>query len=251
MFGRLSTQARRGRVTAASGLVLDNHHRDLSGGGLRAAIFGVSDGLVSNVSLILGSNGAHVGGQFIRLAGIAGLLGGAFSMAAGEYVSMRAQREAFEHELEVERRELAENPIGEQKELETIYVRRGVDPGLAQEMSREIMADPDVALVTHAHEELGIDPAAFGSPIEAAVSSFVAFTLGAFVPLAPFLTGRSSGLVVGLAVGLTGLAALGVGFSLAHFTGRSHLRSALRSLLICAAAGSITFGVGSLIGVAH
>jgi len=243
--GRPTGHARRGAVT------VPEHHRDLSSGGLRAAVFGASDGLVSNVSLILGSDGARVAGDVLRIAGIAGLLGGAFSMAAGEYVSMRAQREAFEHEIEIERRELHDNPEGEQRELEGIYIRRGVAPAVARELSAEIMSDPDVALVTHAHEELGVDPAALGSPVKAALSSFVAFAVGAFVPLAPFLGGERSGVTVGLAIGLTGLGACVVGISIAYFTSRPKLFSAGRSLLICALAGGITYLVGSLIGIAR
>jgi VIT1/CCC1 family predicted Fe2+/Mn2+ transporter len=147
------------------------HHRDLRGGGFRAAIFGVSDGLVSNVSLVLGIAGAHPATGVIRLAGLAGLLGGAFSMSAGEWVSMRGQQEALERELDIERLELHNHPDAEHRELELIYVQRGVSPEVAHRVVQELMSSPESALSTHAREELGIDPSALGSPIQAAVSA--------------------------------------------------------------------------------
>src|SRR5665213_2773686 len=208
------------------------HHRDLRGGGFRAAIFGVSDGLVSNVSLVLGIAGAHPTTGVIRLAGLAGLMGGAFSMAAGEYVSMRGQQEALERELEL------------------IYLQRGVSPEVAHRVVVELMASPESALSTHAREELGIDPSALGSPIQASIASFVTFAIGAFIPLAPFLSGSSRSTAVLVSIALAGLAALTVGVVLAHFTGRSRLYSSFRSLGICAAAGGVTYLVVSLIGVA-
>jgi VIT1/CCC1 family predicted Fe2+/Mn2+ transporter len=225
------------------------HHRDLRGGGLRASIFGVSDGLVSNVSLILGTSGAHPGPGIVRLAGFAGLFGGAFSMAAGEYVSMRGQREALERELDLERRELAQHPAAERKELEHIYRQRGVTSEVAAMLAHELMADPETALVTHAREELGIDTKALGSPVQAATSSFVAFGVGAFVPLIPFLTGASGTKAMLATIVLGGISAIVIGAGLAHFTSRSWWFSAARSLLICAAAGAITYGIGSAIGV--
>ncbi len=229
---------------------VEHVHRDVRGGGLRASIFGVTDGLVSNVSLVLGTAAAHPGHGFVRLAGIAGLLGGAFSMAAGEYISMQAQREAMQRELAVEAEEIRRRPASEQRELERLYVRRGIPPDVAARLARELMADPEVALETHAREELGIDPNALGSPWVAAGSSFVTFALGALVPLAPFLTGSSGNAEVLAAVVLAALAALVVGAILSRVTVRGWLFSALRSLGICAAAGAVTYGVGSAIGVA-
>jgi VIT1/CCC1 family predicted Fe2+/Mn2+ transporter len=226
------------------------HHRDLRGGGFRAAIFGVSDGLVSNVSLVLGIAGAHPAIGVIRLAGLAGLMGGAFSMAAGEYVSMRGQQEALERELDIERLELRNHPDAEKRELELIYVQRGVSPEVAHRVVAELMASPESALSTHAREELGIDPSALGSPVQASLASFLTFAIGAFVPLSPFLSGSSTSTAVLASVALAGLAALLVGVVLAHFTGRSKLYSSTRSLAICAAAGGVTYLVGSLIGVA-
>jgi VIT1/CCC1 family predicted Fe2+/Mn2+ transporter len=225
-------------------------HRDLRSGGLRATIFGVSDGLVSNVSLVLGTAGAHPGGAFIRLAGLAGLLGGSFSMAAGEYVSMRAQQEAFQRELEIERQEIKTNPGAETSELSQIYVERGMTRAVADQAAEEVMADPETALDEHAREELGIDPSHLGSPIRAGLSSFASFAVGALLPLIPYLGGHGGGSAVFVAIALTGIGALLVGALLSLVTERPAVTSALRSLLICAAAGAATYGIGAAIGVA-
>lgn len=226
----------------------EQHHRDISGGGARAAVFGISDGLVSNTSLVLGIAGATAAAGVVRLAGLAGLLGGAFSMAAGEYISMRAQQELFQREIEVERRELERRPEGEMRELVHLYEARGLPPELARQVAREMMATPEVALETHAREELGIDPSSTGKPLQAAVSSFVTFSIGAFMPLLPFLFMHGSTATL-WAVALAGVSALVVGAFLAFFTGRKWWFSAVRQLLICAAAGAVTYGVGSAIGV--
>src|SRR5688500_18344038 len=171
-----------------------HHHRDVSGGSARAAVFGVSDGLVTNVSLILGVAGAVADSSpgFVRLAGLAGLVAGAFSMAAGEYVSMRAQRELLERELELERREIRRRPETERRELAAIYRSRGVQPDTADELAREMMRDPELALETHAREELGIDPGSLGSPVGAAVWSFLAFAVGGVIPLLPWFFTRGA-----------------------------------------------------------
>jgi VIT1/CCC1 family predicted Fe2+/Mn2+ transporter len=212
-------------------------HSDMRSGGLRASIFGVSDGLVSNVSLVLGTSRAPPGGGFVRLAGLAGLFGGSFSMTAGEYVSMRAQREVFEHQLDLERGELEGLPESERLELERIYVRRGVSPKVVATFARELMADPQTALDTHAREELGIDPNALGSPIKAGLASFLTFGVAAFVPLAAFLGGSSGSRTLFISIGCAGGLALVVGAVLSIFTARPWYWSALRSLLICAVAG--------------
>jgi len=226
----------------------DHHHRSLQGGGARAAVFGVSDGLVTNVSLILGMAGAHPGGSVVRLAGLAGLIAGAFSMAAGEYVSMRAQTELLERELALERHEIRHRPEGERRELVKIYTDRGIDAALAGRIADEVMRDPELALETHAREELGITPGALGSPVQAAVSSFLTFALGALVPLVPWLV--ASGLAAEVAsVVVGGVAALGVGMALAVFTQRSWWWSAVRQLLISAVAAAVTFGIGHVVGV--
>ncbi len=147
----------------------------------------MSDGLVTNVSLILGIAGAHPAAGIVRLAGLAVLIGGAFSMAAGEYTSMRAQRELLERELDLERHEITHRPEGERRELVRIYEDRGVQPFVANRLAEEMMRTPELALETHAREELGISPGALGSPVQAASASFATFALGAFFPLLPWL----------------------------------------------------------------
>ena len=224
-----------------------HHHRDVRGGGARAAVFGISDGLVTNVSLVLGIAGANPGGPIVRLAGVAGLVAGSFSMAAGEYLSMTAQRELMERELEVERRSLRRSPEGEAAELKGVYVRRGIDPTVATEMVNEVHQDPDLALETHAREELGISVQSLGSPWQAAAASFVTFALGAFIPLAPWLF-TSGTVAIVLSVVLGAVASLVVGLVLARFTERPVVASALRQLAVTAVAAAVTFGVGKAIG---
>ena len=217
-------------------------------GGYRAAVFGVSDGLVSNVALILGVAGASSGQELVRIAGLAGLVAGAVSMAAGEYVSMQAQRELLERELEMERREHARNPEHEVEELAEIYESRGMDPDMAREMATNIMEDPEKALEVHAREEMGIDPNELGNPVFAATSSFIAFAIGAVLPLLPwFFTGGNGAIVGSILLGVAG--AVLVGGALALATNRSILRGSLRQLVIAAAAAAITFGIGSAVGV--
>ncbi|HVT41544.1 MAG TPA: VIT1/CCC1 transporter family protein [Acidimicrobiales bacterium] len=224
-----------------------HHHRDVRGGGARAAVFGISDGLVTNVSLVLGMAGANPGGAIVRLAGVAGLVAGSFSMAAGEYLSMTAQRELMQRELEVERRSLRHSPEGEAAELRGIYVRRGIDPTVASDMVNEVMQDPDLALETHAREELGISVQGLGSPWQAAAASFVTFAIGAFIPLAPWLFTSGTTAIV-LSVVLGAIAAVTVGVVQARFTERPVLASALRQLAVTAVAAAVTFGVGKAIG---
>jgi len=225
-----------------------HRHRDLQGGEARAAIFGVSDGLVSNVALILGIAGASTDGSLVRLAGVSGLLAGALSMAAGEWVSVRAHNELVERELEIERKSLEENPIAETRELAAIYRERGLKPEAAEALAEEIMADLEIALDVHAREELGVDPEGAGSPLGVAVASFVAFTFGAFVPLAPWLLAEGTGAVIAsVVVGL--IAAAVVGVAIAIFTERSKVRTAARQVLVAAGAAGATFLIGSLLGV--
>ncbi len=228
-------------------MAADHRHRDVQGGGARAAVFGVSDGLVSNIALILGMAGAHAAVGTVRLAGVAGLVAGAFSMAAGEYISMRAQSELMQRELDVERQAIRHDPEDERRELAAIYESRGIDAAMANELSVKMMRDPDLALETHAREELGFDPARIGNPLQAAASSFVAFAVGAFIPLIPWLF--SSGTTATLwSVALGATAAFAVGAALAHFTGRSWLWSAGRQLLISGVAAAVTYSIGHLIG---
>ncbi len=227
---------------------MEHTHRDMRGGGLRAAVFGVSDGLVSNVSLVLGTAGAHPGAGIVRLAGLAGLFGGSFSMAAGEYISMRVQKEAFERELHVEKEEIETQPESERAELAYLYESRGLDTATAEKIADTLMADPRVALETHAREELGLDPTALGSPIQAAFFSFVTFAIGALIPLAAFLGGSSGSGAILIAIAATAVSALIVGGALSFLTNRSIVVSAMRSLLVCAVAGAITYGIGAAVG---
>jgi VIT1/CCC1 family predicted Fe2+/Mn2+ transporter len=211
-------------------------------------VFGVADGLVTNVSLILGFAGANATPSVVRLAGISLMIAGAFSMASGEWTSMSAQRELLERELAMESHEIRHRPEGERRELVGIYEKRGVDPGVARTLADEMMRTPELALETHAREELGIDPAALGRPVQAAVSSFLTFGVGALVPLIPWFFARGTGAVVA-SVTVSVLAALGVGAALAAFTRRSWWRSAARQLLMTALPAAVTFGVGSLVGI--
>lgn len=222
-------------------------HKGSRGGTLRAAVFGMNDGLVSNFSLIMGVAGAEPERGVLLLTGIAGMLAGAFSMAAGEYVSVRSQRELYEHEIEKEREELEATPEEEARELALIYRAKGLPREEAERLGRAIVENPESALDTLAREELGLDPGELGSPWGAAGSSFVAFVAGAVVPLFPFffLAGRP-GLL--LSAGLSGLALLAVGALLAFFSGRSPTRGALRMLLIGAGVAAVTNGVGRLVG---
>ena len=226
----------------------EHHHRRVQGGAARAAVFGVSDGLVSNVSLILGVAGANTSSGVVRLAGLAGLVGGAFSMASGEYVSMKAQTELLQRELDMERIEITRRPESERRELAQIYRNRGIDPALADDLATEMHRDPDLALETHAREELGIDPAELGSPVHAAVSSFGAFAGGAVLPLIPWLFAGGNGAILASVV-IGALAALAVGAALARFTGRPTLRLAARQLAFAAAAAGVAFLVGNAVGV--
>jgi vacuolar iron transporter family protein len=224
------------------------HHRNVQGGAARAAVFGVSDGLVSNVALILGVAGAQPGPGVVRLAGLAGLVGGAVSMAAGEYISMTAQGELLERELEMERRELKRRPESERAELVQIYRSRGVETDTAEQLASALMRNPEVALETHAREELGIDPGDLGSPVAAAVSSFLAFAVGALIPLMPWFFGTGTAAIV-TSVILGIVSALTVGALLARFTGRSVVRSALRQLTWSAVPAAVTYAIGSAVGV--
>lgn len=218
-------------------------------GALRAAIFGVNDGLVSNLSLIFGVTGAGANNELVIVAGVAGLLAGAFSMASGEYISVRVQREVFERLIHLEAHEIGSEPDEEREELAELYVRKGIPTDVAQTIAAELMKDPEVALQTHAREELGLDPEeGLGSPVAAAGSSFVAFAFGAFVPLLPFLISSGSGAVVASAV-LSGVALFAVGSAISYLTGRSWLLSGLRMLLVGGLAAGITFLVGKLLDV--
>lgn len=225
------------------------HKGARSGGNLRAAVFGVNDGLLSNASLILGIAGAAPEPQVILLAGTAGLLAGAFSMASGEYVSVRSQRELYEYQMELERNELREYPQEEAAELALIYEAKGIGREEARHLACTLVADPQRALDTLAREELGLNPEELGSPWSAACFSFASFTVGAAVPLLPFMLGGGArGLLWSIV--LTSLSLFSIGAILSLFTGRGPVRGGIRMLVIGVLAGAATFSIGRLFGVA-
>jgi VIT1/CCC1 family predicted Fe2+/Mn2+ transporter len=223
------------------------HRSGATGNALRAGVFGVNDGLISNAALIFGVAGASPEPSIIVLTGVAGLLAGAFSMAAGEYVSVRSQREMFEYQIGLERDELETYPEEEAAELALIYAAKGMDSADARRLADKLMEDPELALDTLAREELGLNPDELGSPWVAATSSFSAFTAGAALPLLPFLLGHSHAL--GTSIGLTALGLFVVGASMSLFTGRHALTSGLRMLAIGGAAGLATYFIGAWLGV--
>ncbi|MHB8190271.1 MAG: VIT1/CCC1 transporter family protein [Ferrimicrobium sp.] len=222
-------------------------HRDITGGGARAAVFGVSDGLLSNIALILGVAGAHPAQRYIVLAGLAGLIAGAFSMAVGEFVSMRAQRELLERELLIEAREIRESPEAETTELARVYESRGVPRELAQEVARHLMQNPEIALEIHAREELGVAPDSLGSAWQASTASFASFAVGAFIPLVAwfFLHGLAA---ITTSITLSAIAAILVGGVVARLSERPFVRGALRQVVLFAIASGVTFEVGRILG---
>ena len=226
---------------------IEHRHRGLGGGGnLRAAVFGINDGLVSNASLIFGVAGASSDPAVVLLTGVAGLTAGAFAMAAGEFVSVRSQRELFEYQIALERDELEEYPDAEAQELALIYKAKGLSGSEAERIAKQIVADH--ALDTLAREELGLNPDELGSPWGAAISSLLSFAVGAAVPLLPFAFGAGARAlpIAGL---LTAIALFAVGATLSLFTGRAAMFSGARMLLLGSLAAAVTFAVGKLFGV--
>jgi len=224
---------------------IHHDHRDVTGGWLRPAVFGAMDGLVSNFALVAGVSGGGAATRVVVLTGFAGLVAGAFSMGTGEYTSVASQAEAAQAEIAVERAEILHAPEAEEAELAGVYRARGLEPALAREVARQLSTDPETAVRVHAREELGIDPDDLPSPYVAAGSSFVAFSLGAFVPVLPYLFGARS-LVWPLILSMLGLFLSGALVS--RFTGRSAIYSGMRQLVLGGIAAAITFVVGSLIG---
>jgi VIT1/CCC1 family predicted Fe2+/Mn2+ transporter len=223
-------------------------HSSLGGGGnLRAAVFGANDGLVSNASLVMGVAGATQNAGLILLTGIAGLVAGAASMAAGEYVSVRSQRELYEYQIQLEREELEEYPEEEAEELALIYNARGLSLEQARKMAYEMIQDKEHALDALTREELGLNPDDLGSPIMAALSSFAAFAFGALIPLLPFLYSGLATPILATMV-LTALSLFAIGALISLFTGKSASRGGLRMLIIGASAGTLTYGIGLLLG---
>ena len=225
----------------------EHSHADVSGGWLRAAVFGAMDGLVTNTALVAGVGGGGAAPRAIVLAGAASLVAGAISMALGEYTSVKTQNEQLDLEVEKERRELERNPEGELAELTTMLRVRGVDDRLAERVAAQLSKDPDIALRLHVVAELGLNPDDKPSPRVAAVSSFLTFGTGALLPLLPYLFGVSV-LWPALVCGGAGLLVAGVLSS--RFTPRPWWYAGLRQLLFGAAAAGITYAVGSAIGVA-
>jgi vacuolar iron transporter family protein len=234
-------------VTDGERVEVHHQHRDVAGGWLRPTVFGMMDGLVSNFALIAGVAGAGstVSRHAVTLAGLAGLVGGAFSMATGEYVSVQSQNESARAEIEVERRELRRNSAAEQAELAQMYVQRGVEADLASRVAAQLSRDPDQALDIHVREELGVSPHALPSPWVAAGSSLLSFSVGALLPLLPYV----AGVTVLWVSAIVSIAALfGAGALTAQFTSRSWQFSAIRQVLLGGFAAAVTYGVGQAFG---
>ena len=223
-------------------------HREVSGGLARAAVFGVTDGLTSNVLLVIGFAGSGVDASVVRLAGIAGAVAGAVSMAAGEWISVSAQNELVTREVEVERRELGRNAASEQRELESMYREHGMEASTAKQAAADVMRDPERALMVHAREELGVNPNDLPMPYTAAALSFVCFILGAFLPVIPWLTGSgTSATVASIVIGA--VAAIALGWAVGFYAERGRWRSALRQVVILLVACVITYSIGKALGV--
>ena len=223
------------------------HRRMASSGSFRAGVFGINDGLVSNASLIVGVAGASLDNHVIVLTGIAGMLAGAASMAAGEYVSMQSQREMFEHQIALEQQELNAYPEEEAEELALIYEARGIPAADAKRLADMLISNPARALDTLAREELGLNPHELGSPWAAAIASFLSFTVGAAIPLLPFLWHLEHSL--GVTVGITAASLFITGVTVSLFTGRAPWLGGLRMVLVGGAAASVTYLVGHLFGI--
>jgi vacuolar iron transporter family protein len=234
-------------MTVATSTPDEDHghqHRDVAGGWLRPAVFGAMDGLVTNVSLIAGVGGGGGTRHTLVLTGLAGLAAGAFSMAAGEFVSVSSQNELVAAEVSKERTELERNPIGEQRELADVFIRQGVDADLAARVAMQVSAHPEQALTVHVREELGVDHHELPSPVIAAGASLLTFALGALVPLLPYLAGFDSllaALVIAAAAAFVG------GGLVSRITSRPFLRGALRQLLLVGVAAGLTFAIGHLV----
>ncbi len=238
-----------GGLEGGSVAQLEGRHRTAGGNALRAAVLGANDGLVSNLSLVMGVAGAELAGRGILITGLAGLLAGAGSMALGEWLSVQSSRELYQRQIGLEARELAERPAEEEAELALIYQAKGLSPEQARQVAAQIISNPASALDTLAREELGVDPEELGgSAWEAAATSFFLFAVGAIIPVLPFafLSGLPA-IAVSVLVSALGLFVIGAGITL--MTGRSVLFSGLRQVLFGLAAAALTFGIGRLIGV--
>lgn len=223
-------------------------HRQVAGGLARAAVFGMSDGLTSNVLLVIGFAGSGVDSSVVRLAGVAGAVAGAISMAAGEWISISAQNELVVRELEVERRELGRNAEAEQRELAGMYRDHGMQDATAEQAARDVMRDPERALTVHVREELGVDPHDLPSAWKAAALSFLCFVAGAVLPVIPWFGGSGNGAAVAsVLIGIA--AAAGLGFAIGQFAEKNRLWSATRQVLILLVACVATYAIGKALGV--
>jgi vacuolar iron transporter family protein len=243
------TQTTPSGMTGSNLAQLEGRHRAGGGNALRAAVLGANDGLVSNLSLVMGVAGADLSGKTILITGLAGLLAGAFSMALGEWLSVQSARELYKHQIEIETQEIESAPEEEAEELALIYQSRGIDQEHARQMADRIMADHTSAVETLAREELSVDPKELGgSAWEAAITSFALFAMGAIIPVFPyiFLSGMTA-VLYSILFSAIGLFIIGAGITL--FTGRSVLFSGPRQVLFGLAAAAITYGLGKLIGV--
>jgi VIT1/CCC1 family predicted Fe2+/Mn2+ transporter len=232
-------------TTNAHGGDHDHQHRDVTGGWLRPAVFGAMDGLVTNVALIAGVGGGGGSAHTLILTGLALLAAGALSMATGEYVSVSSQNELVAAEVSKERIELERNPVGEQRELAEVFIRRGVDADLATKVAQQLSARPEEALRVHVREELGIDHHELPSPVTAAAASLLTFAAGALIPLLPYLAGFASlppALILAAVVAFIG------GGLVSRITTRPFLRGALRQLVLASVAAGLTFAIGTLVG---
>jgi VIT1/CCC1 family predicted Fe2+/Mn2+ transporter len=229
----------------ATGNEAHTHHRDVSGGWLRPAVFGAMDGLVTNVSLIAGVGGAGAHSRVIVVTGLAGLAAGAFSMATGEFVSVSSQNELIAAEVTKERHELEHHPEAERRELAAAFRHRGVDADLADRVARQVSTKPEEALRMHVREELGIDHHDLPSPYVAAGASLITFAVGALIPLLPFLLGLPSLLAALL---LTAVAAFTGGGLVSRVTERSFLFGGTRQLILAGIAAGLTYAIGTAVG---
>lgn len=228
---------------------LHSGHRSVSGGLARAAVFGINDGLVSNVSLILGFAASGVDSSIVRLAGLAGAIAGGISMAAGEWISVSAQNELIEREVAVERRELLRNRSGETAELAAMYEDHGIAPATARAAAEDVMASPEIALRVHTREELGVDPHDLPSAFKAASISIVCFLFGAMLPVIPWFTGATGFAPAAISVAIGVVAAAFVGAAIGQFAERSIVKSVLRQIAIVLMACAVTYSIGELVGV--
>jgi vacuolar iron transporter family protein len=238
-----------GGLEGSSIAQLEGRHRAGGGNALRAAVLGANDGLVSNMSLVMGVAGAEMANSAILVTGLAGLLAGACSMALGEWLSVQSSRELYKKQIEIESAEIAANPQEEAEELALIYQSRGLDAARAKETAERIMSDRSGAIEALAREELGIDPKELGgSAWEAAITSFILFSIGAIIPVIPFMfASGTTAVIISLVLSTIGLFAIGAGITL--FTGRGLLFSGGRQVLFGLAAAAITYAIGRLIGV--